>query len=67
MESIVRKLLNYDFDNISYVQRLKLCKEFLRLCESKIPEKTPYNQPKLHLKLDELLLANVLIKNMIFT
>ena len=53
MESIIRKLLNYDFDNISYVQRLKLCKEFLRLCECKIPEKTTYNQPKLHLKLDE--------------
>lgn len=53
MENIVNKILSLDFDSVSYLQRLKLCKEVLRKCESEIPNKTEYAQPKLHLIMNE--------------
>ena len=53
MENFINKLLSLDFKSISYLDRLKLCKEFLRLCEIKIPEKTGYDSPKLHLIMNE--------------
>jgi hypothetical protein len=53
MEQLIRKILNYDFENITYLQRLKLAKEILRHFENEIPNKTSYNKPKLHLLIDE--------------
>ena len=53
MEQLIRKILNYNFENITYLQRLKLAKEILRHFENEIPNKTSYNKPKLHLLIDE--------------
>ena len=53
MEKFIRKLLNYDFDSLSYIQRLKFCKEYLRLCEQQIPIHTPYTAPKFHFIMNE--------------